>query len=108
MSVSRPCTGSPLTSTCPPVGLVTPASALTSVVFPDPLSPMTTTNSPGSIAIEARLRISFSRICIETSSARSRIAPRSSRRTKRLPSKTRRNGPIPISAPGSDQRPGAR
>src|SRR5438874_444295 len=49
MSDRRLRIGSPLMRTSPLVGAVTPASALSSVVLPAPLSPMIATNSPGAM-----------------------------------------------------------
>jgi hypothetical protein len=46
-------TGSPSTATSPRVGLRKPATALSSVDFPQPDGPMMETNSPGSTWIEA-------------------------------------------------------
>ena len=99
MSVRRLSNGSPLTVMVPSEGGLTPASAFMSVDFPEPLSPMMATSSPGWRLSAVGWRMHFSLTTTATASASSRSAPRSSRATKPVPSKMRRYGPIPISDP---------
>ena len=90
MSVRREVTGSPLTVTEPLDGVVTPASAFSSVVLPEPLSPMKATSCPGSTLSVVSARICFSPTRMATASASSRNAPCSERATKVAPSNSSR------------------
>src|ERR1700756_1621207 len=76
---------------------MTPARDLSSVVLPDPASPMMATKSPGGISSDAasRMRLPPATSIVTISAAR-RSEPRSSRATRRAPSKMRRRGPRPI------------
>ena len=84
-------TGSPLTVTVPTMGVVTPASVFSSVVLPEPLSPMIATNSPGSmlsvVSVEDLLVLDLHR-----HAARRPGAARPARRARRRPRRRRSGG----------------
>jgi len=59
MATACDATGTPSTATVPRVGLRKPATALSSVDFPQPDGPMMETNSPGFTVIAASITASI-------------------------------------------------
>ena len=75
--MSRAASGSPFTVTTPSDAWSTPASTLSMVLLPAPLSPMIATSSPGSSDSEADWRIVLSPTRTEIARASMRSAPAS-------------------------------